>query len=287
MAYVIKKLTTVTSEENSQMQKLIEICNRIDKTSYSYFADDCFKDEDDINTFFLYDKQKLVSAISLFTPRSCETEVLAYTHPDYRKKGLFTMLIAEAASELKRRGVDDFLFVCDRKSKSSIAVLSHLGAEYQYSEYSMRLNKGKFAPCGKIPDLEIRPVKAEDREELARINSEAFHESFEDSLVFIDEFFTSGRRQFHTLVYQSRIAGMIGVYIEDVRFYLHGICVDRSLRGKGIGKGALSFAVEKYSSPSMSIDLDVRADNEDAFALYLKTGFEIVSVLDYLKLTLT
>ncbi len=286
MAYVIKGLTAVNENENTDIQSLVELCNKFDKTHYSYFADTCFKEADDINTFLLYDKNKLISAISLFTPRSCEAEVLAYTHPDFRRQGLFTILLAEAAVEMKKRNIPDFLFVCDKKAVTSQMVMELIGAKYEYSEYSMSLDAKKFTPAENRPDVEIRPVQAADKSELARINSEAFHESIEESENFIEEFFTGGRRLFHTVLYNGKIAGMIGVYVEDVRYYIHGVCVDKSLRGKGIGRQALSFAVEKFSkvNPLMAINLDVHAENEGALGLYLNAGFEIVSALDYLRL---
>ncbi|NOY08330.1 MAG: GNAT family N-acetyltransferase [Spirochaetes bacterium] len=282
MQYQVKKPKKLTGTEIADIHNIISACNKHDSLSHTFDQTDDFKKDSDINTFLLYDKDTLLSVITLFVPRKIEAEAAAFTLPEFRRKGLFSKLLNEVTIELAGRGIPDLLFVCDKNSKDGRNVLNHINADYEYSEYSMKLNPQQLPDLEMDNGLQIREAIISDKPDLGKINMTSFNDSK-------NEVFSSDKRIFYTLLYHKKIIGMIGIYIEEKKYYIHGFCINPEYRNRGFGRQTLNYMVKKYYNmkPGKEIVLEVQIDNINALSLYKKAGFRIITAYDYLRLPIT
>ena len=108
----------------------------------------------------------------------------------------------------------------------------------------------------------------------------------EETETFMDEVFLSDKRIFHTVLYHKEIIGMIGIYIEEKKNYIHGFCIAPKYRNRGLGRQTLNYIVKKCNNmkPEKETVIEVQVDNINALSLYKKTGFQITTVYDYSRL---
>jgi len=286
MQYQIKKPKKLTDTEIIDIHNIISTCNKHESLNYTFDQADDFKKDSDINTFLLYGKDTLLSVITLFVPRKNEAEVAAFTLPEFRRKGLFSKLLNEVKIELTGRGIPDLLFVCDKNSKDGKNVVDHINANYEYSEYSMKLNPQKIPDLKVDTGLQIRETILNDKPDLSEINMTSFNDSKKETEDFINEVFLSDKRIFHTVLYHKKIIGMIGIYIEKEKYYIHGFCIDPKYRNRGLGRQTLNYIVKKSYTmkPEKEIVLEVQVDNINALSLYKEAGFQIITTYDYSRL---
>lgn len=286
MRYQVKKPKNLTGKEIGDIQNNISICNKHDNLNYTFDPTDDFNKDSDINAFLLYDNNTLLSAITLFAPRKSEAELSAFTLPEFRRKGLFSKLLNEVKIELTARGIPDLLFVCDKSSRDGRNVVDHFNANYEYSEYFMKLNPQKVPDFKMDTGLQIREAMLDDKPAFVVINMLSFNETKEETEKFINDIFLSDRRIFHTLLFHNKIIGMIGIYIEEKRYYICGFCIDPEYRNRGLGRQALNYTVKKCCNmrPEKEIVLEVRVDNMNALSLYKEAGFQIITAYDYSRL---
>ena len=286
MQYQVKKPKILTDTEITDIHNIISTCSKHDSLNYTFDQSDDFKKDSDINTFLLYDKDTLLSVVTLFVPRKNEAEAAAFTLPEFRRKGLFSKLLNEVKIEITGRGISDLLFVCDKNSKDGKNVVNHINANYEYSEYFMELNHQKVPDLKVDTGLQIRETIPGDRSGLCKISMTSFNDSKEEAENFISEVFLSDKRIFHTVLYNKKIIGMIGIFIEGKKYSIHGFCIDPEHRNRGFGRQALNCIVKKYynTKPEKEIVLEVQVDNINALSLYKKAGFRIVTAYDYSRL---
>jgi ribosomal protein S18 acetylase RimI-like enzyme len=281
----IEAFSKPDKEQISDMLRLQEAGNSHDGTGYTADFEDDFRKEGEKNSFLFYRDGRLVSMINLFAPGKEEGEITAVTHSDFRRQGCFRRLLEETRRELKRRAIPSLLFVCDRASESGTAVMAHLGAPYEFSEYLMRYEAEPDLSAAEMPEIEFAPSVKEEQPELVPIMQEAFDLSAAEASRRADEFFQSSKRAFYTIRLSGKIAGMIGVYEEAERDYIHSFCMGKQFRGRGAGKAALIKTVNLCRSgrPGRELHLEVQTGNENALSLYKKAGFRTITVFDYYR----
>ncbi len=252
---------------------LYKRCNGYDGTHYVFDQVDDFGGEEDLNTFLLYEEGELAASLSLFSHSKAEGEIVALTRPDRRGTGCFRTLLDRALEEIRRREIRSLLFVCDGNSRSGRQTLDHLGAAYEYSEFLMGYRQGEGEPSPERSDITLAPARDAQKETLAAINARAFGDEWEEALALMEDFLHSPRRTFYTVSSGDGVIGMIGVYREPERNYIHGFCIDAPFRGKGIGKFVLTRVVEILKGEGKKIVLEVQTDNLNALKLYEDAGF--------------
>ncbi len=285
MSFTVKKPCNLNENQLKEMKELVEVCNRHDNLNYSVDVDDSFKEPEEINTFLLYLDNTLVSYTYLFTPGKQEAEVSAFTLPNFRLRGYFLRLLEDAGQEMTKRGIKDFLFVCDDKSGTGLSAVKHFGAEYEYSEYSMRYEKPSAPENRKEPLLTIRKSGSGDREELIELAKISLNGNVEEAENYVTSIFSSDNRIQHVGVFEGKIAGMVSVYREPGKSYIHGLCVFPEYRKQGLGGELIGFKVAESLAfdSSYVIELEVQTDNRSALSIYERNGFKIIARYDYFR----
>lgn len=283
--FQIQKPLNLTAEQLIDIQKLTTRCSRHDQITANVDIDQSFKKANDHNSFLLYENGILLSFINLFAPKKSEAELMAFTNPAYRKKGFFSILLAEAKTEILKRGINDFLFVSERNSFDGQAVCRHLGAEYEFSEYLMRGDKNKIFTHS-IPKLIIRKSNFSDAGRLIEILIESNNESKQEAADYIESILSSANRIQHVAEIDGEIAGMISVAFEQQKSYIHGLSVIPEFRKRGIGRALLGFKTEESVKlhPENEIELEVMTENSGALSIYEKAGFATAACYDYFRL---
>lgn len=282
--------TKIVAEENLTEKQLNDInrhytkCNTNDGTKYSFDEDLDFRNDNEINTFVLYENDEIVSTLSIFAPTKKEAEIIALTKPNKRRKGYFTILLENAVKEISKRGIETILYVCDRASQSGNETIQHLEAKYEFSEYLMHYTN-KIEINAKFEQLKLVESKQEDIDKYIEINSTAFKMDKNESSNIVREFFASDRRELYGIKYENNIIGMIGIYKEQARFYIYGFCIDEKYRKRGIGTAVLKEIVEICieKDRSRTIELEVQTKNENALNVYKNVGFNIETEFKYYR----
>jgi len=287
MNYTMLMPVSLSKKQIDEITILVGICNDYDKTHYVFDECEDFKSETDINTFLLYDESQLISAVTLFVPNKTEAELLAFTLPAHRQKGLFRKLLQEVKAELKRRETNSILFVCDRNSKEGISTILKTKAVYEYSEFLMKYNGDEQSGNNGSGKVTIQEAHEQDKSKLVQINKNAFNENRDEdeAAQIIDEIFKSNRRKVFSIFYDGLLVGMIGIYTEEERKYIYGFCVAKEYQGRGIGKQALQNIVTVClkERDTHDIVLEVQTDNENALKLYTQVGFQVVTEFKYYR----
>jgi ribosomal protein S18 acetylase RimI-like enzyme len=285
MNYKMLMPASLSKKQIDEITILVGICNDYDKTHYVFDECEDFKSESDINTFLLYDESQLISAVTLFVPNKAEAELLAFTLPPHRRKGLFRKLLQEVETELRRRKTDSILFVCDRNSKEGMLTIYKTKSEYDYSEFLMKYNEDKQSGSNVSGKVTVQEAHEQDKGKLIQINKNAFNEKEGEPAQIIDEIFKSNRRKLFSIIYDGILVGMIGIYTEEERKYIYGFCVDKEYQGRGIGKQALQKIVIicLKEKDTHEIVLEVQTDNENALKLYTQVGFQVVTEFKYFR----
>ena len=283
----IYKPEHVSITQLSDMQKLSAVCNRHDNTAATVDIDESFRKADEINTFLLYENEELISLINLFTPTISEAELVAFTHPAQRRKGLFSMLLTEAKAEILKRGINDFLFVSERDSDDGQAVCRRMGADYEFSEYLMRYVNENEMITRSNPSLKFRRSLPDDTDQLIELAIISNDESKEEAEHYIKSIFSSANRIQHVAILNGRIVGMITSAIEQQTSYIHGLSVFPDYRKRGIGRDLLEFKTSESIRlhPQNEIVLEVMTENMAALSIYKRAGFVITTCFDYLRLS--
>ena len=281
---IIQK-ANVSARQIQDVNALFSLCNHVDNTKYVFDNDSDFKEENDINTFLLYAGEDLVSVINIFAPTKKEAEIIALSKPEKRKNGYFNILRGAAEKELFRRGIPSILFVCDVNSADGNAVVRHLGSEYEYSEYLMSYKQRETKKPDINAKIRLHRARYGDVDTLVKINSSAFNGSITESRELIIDFFNSDKRRLYSISYENIIIGMIGIYKETSRHYIHGFCIDPEYQGRGIGRYSLAKTVDicLEEDKDARIELEVQTNNVHALNLYKNAGFGVETEFRYYR----
>jgi ribosomal protein S18 acetylase RimI-like enzyme len=285
---LIKK-TTLTEAELAEIEELTELCNRTDhlfmRLSFTMLRGRTGKE---INDFLCYEHGMLVGYLALDEWGSDEKEVVAMVHPDFRRKRIFSALLAAAREECQQRAIPSLLLVCEQSSVGGQACAKAIGARRDFSEHEMVLEN--FQERAAFDErLSLHEVGRDDIDAVAAVLSASFNDP--EPLVtanllkrFAQEklpriylaTFGAGEARDKEPVGTLRLDefdGVIGIY---------GFGVVPNYRGRGYGRQMLEETIRIIRKTSqMPIMLDVETDNAPAIGLYKSCGFRIKTTYDY------
>lgn len=280
MKTIFETVNTISSGLEKEIRQLESVCNRADGTSYSLFLDNAYNADRSIDFIYLLrSESELISVAVLFFPDIKEFEFYGFTHPEYRKKGLFNRLIDLIHRQLKPLNEFHFLFVCDPRSKSGTAFLHHMGTELIETEYMMDLNRDDFELYLKDQKLseenvKMREATLDDLPSISAIASLMYGEEQGSAEEFVTQRILSDKREQLVAIADKKIIGICTIGLEEGSVMINGLAIDKLLQGRGLGRDFLNrvivYSFKKYQGP---IKLEVSSVNDKAFNLYKSVGF--------------
>ncbi|MBC2724900.1 GNAT family N-acetyltransferase [Desulfosporosinus sp.] len=281
----IRACKDLSGKDYEEVLNLETICIDHDNLSGSFFLDPSLNFDSRIKSFFLlYEKSKLISMLSMFIPTNHEAEITAYTLPKFRGKGYFKSLLGRAVEELRQFHVTDLLFVCESTSIPGKRVIRALKADYDHTEYFMRLNKSRYTPLDTYR-LMLLEAGQKDLERAITVNMRVFEDSYEESKSLIQNCFQSDIRKQYLAVLKDLIIGLGSANFagEDVSIY--GVGILPEFRFKGYGKELVHLIVDSvWQSGNSEITIEVHSENDNALTLYKKTGFYVQVAYEYYRI---
>jgi len=221
-----------------------------------------------VNDWVCRDGDRVVAFCGLYSFQAGQFEVCGMVAPGFRRRGVARSLFAAMLEQARSRPSVLLLLVVDRAGAFAAAV----GATYHHSEHSMRLTERPTGPTG----LTMRQADLADAPFVAACLGDAFG-------VGPDWTMPDPARRPITLFFEgSRPVATIHVAHEEGVARLYGFVVPAELRGQGYGGQALRLIVGALlDAGHPAVELEVATANESALSLYRRSGFALVSTIDY------
>lgn len=245
------------------------------------------------NDFLMYEGEKLIGFLGIYSFRSTEVEISGMVHPQHRRKGVFTRLADAATEECRRRGIPKLIFICQERSVSGKAFLEARGAVYSFSEHwmEMRVPDGQppqVSDTRQVEALELRLATADDVEVLTELDMQGFDISYEDARVFVEKTVADGKENRYVAELGGKPIGKLAVRVDEGAAFIFGFCVLTEYRGRGCGREILARTMERVyrEGGTVRFELEVAADNPRALGLYESCGFRVLNANDYYTIEL-
>ncbi|ERK28459.1 GNAT family N-acetyltransferase [Clostridium intestinale] len=280
---IVKKSGILEKKLIKEIRKIEKVCKKNDNIIRDINLDSSLNFNQKMNHTFLYysDNKTLIGFLYMFVPTSEEAEIQGYILPKYRGKGYFKELLKEAENELREYDVDEILFVLEFNPESAKGI----DAEYEFTEYSMEyVGNLNEIESTEHSDIKILEAIDEDLEELVEISKRSFGESEEEAKGYIMKSLKADNRIQYKVIYKKECIGLAGVYIEETEATIFGFGILPEYRGSGLGKQVLKLILIELRHKNVDeILIDVDSNNEVAFELYKKMGFDIEVAFDYYR----
>lgn len=234
---------------------------------------------DEVNDWVCRDGDRIVGFCGLYGFQPGEFELCGMVEPEHRRSGVARTLFASAVAAARARlpAGGQLLIVVDRAFDGGGAFAGAVGASYHSSEYSMRLTEPPTGATG----LTMRQAGLSDAGFVASCLAPAF--GIDPSWSMPDP----ARRPITMFSDGDEPVAVIHVAVEKDAARLYGFAVPPELRGRGYGGRALrQVAGGLLGDGHPAVELEVNTDNENALSLYRRSGFRLVSVIDYHALPL-
>ena len=289
---LIKK-ATLTQAEQSEIKQLTEICNRSEnlhmRLSFTMLLERTGKEHND---FLYYQQGQLVGYLELDEWGSDEKEVVAMVHPDFRRKGIFSALLATAREECQQRAIPSLLLICEQSSPSGQACAKAIGAKLSFSEHEMLLTN--FQERTTFDErLSIHEAGRDDIDAIATVLSASFNDP--GPLVtanLLKRFSQQPPPRIYLATFGegelscNEPVGTLRLDEFDDVVGIYGFGVIPDYRRRGYGIQMLEETIRTIRATSQkTIILDVETDNAPAIALYKSCGFHIKTTYDYYSVT--
>lgn len=271
----------VKEEQKVQIKNLVQLCAAYEPISDEVAFDHILNFDQNIKCyFFLFIEDRLISYLSMFIPTADVAEISAYTHPEFRRKGYFSLLFKEAKNELENYEIDHILFVHQPAGKDAKQVLEKYGANIDRTEYLMQLDKAQFSKL----ETELKLTKANEAylKEMAAIYPTIFYDVNKDTEAALKTILDTENFDTYLLYSDAKIIGMCNVNRQQDKLYIFGLGILPEYRNQGYGKQMINLLLEELILiKNKRILLEVSSDNESALALYKNSGFVVQEQYDY------
>ena len=113
-------------------------------------------------------KTYLSGCMAVYQTGDDSFECVPFVHPDLRKKGIFSSILAAACEEDQIPGEGSVYFSCGTENKLWKNVLEHIGAEHAWDEYMMERELTGFETMANEKTADMLGVKVGDTVELKK-----------------------------------------------------------------------------------------------------------------------
>lgn len=247
------RTTALTNLQKESLSHLADLCCLKDSIHLSYPT----KEEDGASCHYLAVDSDgiLLAALALIPLDFCTSECIAFTHPEYRQRGLFSRLLSLALKECRDC---DLLFPVSESCAPAMAVLNFLEAQ---------------------PDH--RELKMEQR--LSDTLSVSL--SYPSSFLCCPDHIRSENARWTLLLPEPDclpVGCCLTSSVSPGCLCIHHVKIHPRMRGKGYGTALISQMLTILRASGIDrLLLQVSGDNTPAIALYKKTGFQITETLSY------
>lgn len=282
----VKEIIQPDETQSKEIRKLERICKKHDGLQTSLFLDASLNFDKEMKSFLLlYDGDNLVSVMAIFAPTRNEAELSALTLPQARQKGYFNRLYFRAVDEIKKYGIKEVLFTCERCSDSGFETVSAHGAKLDHTEYSLKFHTEDSAILSEADfTLELCEASADELDTLTALSAKVFDKSEEDEKSFVTSAFAAENRTQFVAKLEGKPIGMVSTGDEQGDVTIYGVGILPEYRGKGYGRQMLTLALKTLLGKGyQNIRIDVDSTNDAAHKLYSSSGFAEESTVDYYR----
>ncbi len=277
-----EKINMLTKEQIAEIKELKDICEKVEgyelKLNFDMLEN---RNEENKEDFFHYEDGKLVGFLgSYYFGR--KVELCGMVHPDYRRKGIFANLLEAGIEESRKRKAKSVLLNAPASSQSAKDFLKNIPCTYAFSEHQMKWHKTELM---EDTSISLRTYDyAKDKEVEIQLDVLGFGMEEEDARAYVETIKEQDAQQRMIIEVDGKVAGKIRVSEMDGEAWIYGFVVFPELRGKGIGRRALSKVVKREQEKGFLVFLDVEAKNARALKLYESCGFKSYQSQDYYEI---
>jgi len=281
------KKETLTEAEATSIEQLITTCNNYEglrmRIDMGTLRD---RPGGEANDFLYYEDGMLVGYLFVEGWGGRDRELVGMVHPDYRRRGIFRSMLAEAEEECKQRDIQKLILVCEHASQSGLAFVHAMQAQFEYSEHEMVL--GIFRERRQAhKGLDIRQANKQDLDAIISILA-TDSGNVESIRQWVTKLFDESSSRFYLATLDEKPLGCLRLDFMSDQIGIYAFEVRLGYRGLGYGRQMLEEAIRTIRSESqIRIMLDVETDNTNAIGLYLSCGFEIKTTYDYYELKIS
>lgn len=228
--------------------------------------------------FFHYENEELVGFLGCYRFGD-KIELCGMVHPNFRRKGIFTILLNQALEEARQHKISTILLNAPSGSQAAKGFLKTIPCQFSVAEYQMQWHQTDLTEDAQVT---IRPsVSKVDEEAEIQLAIAGFGVSEEEARDY--QQFTSENSvdQNYIIEAEGTIAGKLRVSVMNGEAWIYGFVVFPHLQGKGIGRKALTNVIISEHQKGLSIFLDVETKNAHALKLYESCGFQSYHSQDY------
>jgi ribosomal protein S18 acetylase RimI-like enzyme len=280
MTGVIPK-SLLTQQEFAEVRELSAVCNSFEGLDYLNPDSEMTRSESNFpNEFLYYENGTLAGFLSLYILR--QPEAYLVVHPRNRRKGIGTALLRSAKESCKDRGLNKFLLVCEDKSISGKAFVEHLGAQYLFSEYRMKLQSHSLPNPQNPGQLKLQRANEQDTPLLAALLAQSFNDAVEEHARRLTQDIHKPTHRFYIAKLDEKPVGCLGAAGDESKVYVIAFGVLPEYRGRGFGRWMLTQIARNLGQEDWSeILIEVRTDNLNALSLYRSCGFMEITSYKY------
>ncbi|HFI0042001.1 TPA: GNAT family N-acetyltransferase [Streptococcus suis] len=212
-------------------------------------------------------------------------EVSLLVRPDVRRRGIGSQLLACFERIQKEHQLLGPLFVTEQvflEHHPNLLKNMNLVADEERETWLCR-NRQPFEDVN-LSDLTFALAVESDIPAIANFQSRAFDTTLEVSEQYAKEAIQDENSILYIIKNNEKVLGSCTVDLSTSYNYLYGLAVDEDARGRGIGTNLVKLVInDLIERNSKDFQIAVEEENEGAWMLYRKLGFEEQTQIVYLK----
>ena len=218
-----------------------------------------------------------------------EVEAAVVVHPDYRRRGVGSQLIAAVNAELTRRNLHTWLLVCDAALPCGAPFATVVGGTLDFAEHRLRLDPARLPAPAPTSALAVRLATPNDTGEIAAIIAAAFGDPVAEVRGWVGgDFAHPERRWFIASIAQAPIGTLRVREVAGEGTYVTGFGVAPAYQNQRLGRQFLLTVLAQlraeHHDPPLPILIEVETNNAPANALYRAVGFDPIRTFEYFRM---
>jgi ribosomal protein S18 acetylase RimI-like enzyme len=172
--------------------------------------------------------------------------------------------------------VSSLLLVCKEAAPSGVAFARAVGAQHQFSEYRMELDRAAFVRRrSPRKALKLRRADLSDVGALVGLWTASADIAEVEARQATMRWLEQDNQRFIIGLSQDEPVGMLRLHLEPSSVFIHSFRVHPEHRGRGYGRQILMGVIDQLLGEGWEqILIEVATDNTIALSLYVSCGFQ-------------